>query len=94
MLDKNMLWRHIGAMKLRQYLSEFGLTQEQFAEAVGISQSVVSRLVREESYASLEILLRIRDHTNGAVTPNDFLPPPPLARDSAAMAPAEQDAAE
>ncbi len=64
-------------MKLRQYLSEAGMTQEQFAAAIGVSQSVISRLSRGQSDVSLGVLRRILDATNGVVTPNDFLPANP-----------------
>jgi transcriptional regulator with XRE-family HTH domain len=63
-------------MKLARYLSENGLTQEQFAGRIGVSQAWLSRLAGGSVYASFEVLLRVQEATDGAVTPNDFLPPP------------------
>lgn len=61
-------------MKLDQYLSEHDLTDTAFAALIGRTQSSVSRLRRSETRPDWETLERIQAATNGAVTPNDFLP--------------------
>ena len=60
-------------MKLRVYLDENSITHAAFAEAIGVSQQTVSRYVVGERFPRLEIMGRIVQATENAVTPNDFL---------------------
>jgi DNA-binding transcriptional regulator YdaS (Cro superfamily) len=61
-------------MKLSEYLQKNNLTQSEFAAQLGVSQPHISRLLSGVSGVPLRVLDRIRDLTNGDVTPNDFLP--------------------
>ncbi len=67
-------------MTLEDYLASKGLTQEEFALSIGISQSTVSRLSSGTGNASLALLKDIFEATRGAVTPNDFLPQEPIRK--------------
>lgn len=60
--------------KLSSYLSSQKITQRQFAEAVGVDQSVVSRLTRLEMMPSLELAVKIQNATGGAVPATSWIP--------------------
>lgn len=67
-------------MRLDEYLNQKkgeGLTEEAFASRVGLSQGQVNRLRRGASRPSFNTLVRIRDATEGQVTPDDFIGPEP-----------------
>ena len=61
-------------MKLSDWLSENEISDADFGAMIGRSRSAVSRLRREETQPDWETAASIRSATNGAVTPNDFLP--------------------
>jgi predicted XRE-type DNA-binding protein len=62
------------SVKLREWLAENQMTQEQFTGVSGIGQSTISRLCLG-GICSSKAALKIYDVTEGAVTPNDiFLP--------------------
>ncbi len=86
LLDMHMHLMHFPAMKLAQYLSDQGLTDEAFAATVGISQSQISRLKRGISRPSWETLAAIEKVSGGLVTASDFL------SGASASAPAEDAA--
>jgi len=52
-----------------------GMTEEQFGASVGISQAQVNRLRNGKGPPSAGLIARIRDATDGMVTPNDWFPP-------------------
>lgn len=59
-------------MDLKTYLAETGQTNTAFAELIGVSPMAVSRYVRRERRPRDEVLIKIREVTNGRITPNDF----------------------
>ena len=59
-------------MKLETYLRENSLTDEAFASRIGISQYQVSRIKRDKSWPTRDVMKRIAEVTDGAVTANDF----------------------
>lgn len=59
-------------MKLETYLRDNSLTDEAFASQIGISQSQVSRIKRDKSWPTRDLMKRIAEVTDGAVTANDF----------------------
>lgn len=61
-------------MDLETYLSTRGMTDAAFAAQVGLERSVVTRLRNKKATPSMASAARIFDATDGAVTPNDFLP--------------------
>lgn len=61
-------------MTLHDYLVLTKLTEAAFAKSVGISQPHVGRLRGGKNWPSRDLMARIREVTNGAVTPDDFLP--------------------
>ena len=63
-------------MKLKDYLTKKDLSQAQFSEMIGVSQSFVSQLVNGERLPSLTIATKIRVATNGAVTESDWIDRP------------------
>jgi DNA-binding XRE family transcriptional regulator len=60
--------------KLTRYLKDRQITQKQFAEAIGIHQTTVSRLCDRTFVPSLTIALKIEEFTGGAVRGSDLLP--------------------
>jgi len=61
-------------MKLADFLSERGMSQTEFAAAIGVSQVAVSRYLAGQRMPRIEQLSRIRQFTQGAVTADDFVP--------------------
>ena len=60
-------------MKLAQYLEKKRISQRQFAERTGLSESTVSFLVRDMVWISRDAAQRIAAATRGKVTANDFV---------------------
>lgn len=60
-------------MKLHDYLTLKGITDEAFGRKIGCSQSQVSRIKRGVSKPSLGLIERIALATGGAVRANDFM---------------------
>lgn len=58
-------------MTLSEFLSERGLTDERFAQSVGVSRTTVLRW-RNGLIPERETMSRIVEATDGEVTPNDF----------------------
>lgn len=63
-------------MTLDQYLTATGISEATFGRLIDLSQPHVHRLRTGESWPSRDTALRIREVTSGAVSANDFLPPP------------------
>lgn len=61
-------------MKLAEYMDANELTQPELAKRLSVSQSAISQWLSGARFPKPEMLSRIRDLTDGAVTPNDFLP--------------------
>jgi transcriptional regulator with XRE-family HTH domain len=61
-------------MTLSDYLKLNGITEVEFAALIGRSQSAVNRIKLGRRQPDWETLRRIAKATQGAVTPNDFLP--------------------
>lgn len=59
-------------MRLDDYLRRKGLTQAQFAEMIGTTQTTVFRYINGR-WPSREAALAIEKATNGRVTAKDFL---------------------
>jgi len=66
-------------MKLSKYLEVTGTTQRAFARKVDRTDSQISRWLRGERRPDWDSMLRIREVTEGVVTPNDFLELPQMA---------------
>lgn len=62
-------------MTLDQYLAETKMTEKAFAQLVGLSQPHINRLRKGKGWPQREALERIRLHTGGKVTADDFLAP-------------------
>lgn len=56
-----------GMNPLAQYLSRKKIRQTDFAQAVGVTQAMVSRLANGAAHPSPEVALRIEKETHGAV---------------------------
>jgi len=76
LLDMHMHEMHVADMKLADYLSSRGLTDEAFASLVGMSQSQISRIKRGISRPSWSAVEVIERATGGEVSASDFLPRP------------------
>lgn len=63
-----------GGMTLHDYLVLTKTTEAAFAAAVGVTQPHIWRLRSGKNWPSRRLMARIREETNGAVTPDDFLP--------------------
>lgn len=60
--------------KLREYRSERGLSQEDFARTVGVKKATISRIEKGRRVPSMGLVSRICEATGGALNANDFLP--------------------
>lgn len=60
-------------MTLAEYLAVNGIKASTFADTISVPPSTVLRLLKGERSPRLELLKKIMEATNGAVTPNDFL---------------------
>lgn len=71
-------------MTLEDYLTTNEITDAEFAKRIERDPGTVSRLRRGLTKPDWQTLPRIFDATNGAVTPNDFLPAEPTDEGEAA----------
>ena len=60
-------------LTLREYLDRNEITQEGFAEKIGVSGPYISLLCKARYWPGADVMMRIWHETNGQVTPNDFL---------------------
>ena len=60
-------------MTLAEYLRETGLSQQEFARRVGISQPTVSALLAGRRKPSLALMEKITRATNGLIPVGSFL---------------------
>lgn len=72
LLDMHMHAMHYCGMKLSDYLSSNGISDEAFALVVGMSQSQISRLRRGISRPSWGTVALIERATGGLVSAADF----------------------
>jgi transcriptional regulator with XRE-family HTH domain len=59
-------------MKLGEWLSLHGMSQQAFAEAAGLSQGAIARFVLGRRMPNRLAMRKIIDATDGQVMPNDF----------------------
>jgi transcriptional regulator with XRE-family HTH domain len=59
---------------LRVYRQQNKLSLAAVAAAVGVSKATIGRIEQGLQTPSLELMFRLVNETNGAVTPNDFMP--------------------
>lgn len=60
-------------MRLTEWFSaQPGLTQDALAKSLGVTQGRIAQLLGGD-LPSMQLAIRIKEHTAGAVTPNDFL---------------------
>ena len=62
-------------MKLRTYLDQHRISASEFARLINVRRMTVHRYLGDR-VPRPEILKRITEATNGAVTANDFIEPP------------------
>lgn len=66
----------VAMMTLREYLTQNGMTYQQFADAIGVSQAAVSRYVNQERVNGRvprrPVMRRIMEVTGGVVGPESF----------------------
>ena len=63
---------NIVGMTLKDYIAMPGHTATGIANAVGVSVSTITRASDGETIPSRELMVKITEHTKGAVKPNDF----------------------
>jgi transcriptional regulator with XRE-family HTH domain len=61
----------ITAMQFAEWFRSSGLTQQAFADRVGVTQGRIAQLLDGDA-PSLALAIKIMDATGGAVTPNDW----------------------
>lgn len=59
-------------MKLKLFIEDKNITQQQVADELGTTQENVSRWVNGETIPSLENMKKIIEWSGGKVQPNDF----------------------
>jgi len=62
-------------MKLTDYLSHTGMSAETFAKKLDVTVSAVNFWRNGDRTPRIAQMRKIFDATDGAVTPNDFMPP-------------------
>lgn len=73
-IDTNVHDMHNEGMKLEVYLDQNGITDDAFAQAIGVSRSMVTKLRHQTTKPSADTALRIERVTLGAVMLVDLLP--------------------
>jgi transcriptional regulator with XRE-family HTH domain len=63
-------------MTLSEYLAQQSIKVSAFAAKVGVPPSTISRVIKRQREPGLDLLAKIMEATDGAVTPNDFLSAP------------------
>lgn len=61
-------------MTLSDFLSQAGITERSFGDAIGVTQSAVSKYCKGLRRPRPTVVLAIMKATGGKVTANDFLP--------------------
>lgn len=70
-------------MKLEAFLYKSGMSRADFAQLVGVSEVSICRYILNSRMPKREVLFKIAEVTNGAVTPNDFVPQPEANEEAA-----------
>ena len=60
-------------MKLSEYLKETGLTQENFADLVGVTRPFITNILNGKKSPSIQLAGRIEEVTKGKVSLRDLL---------------------
>lgn len=60
-------------MTLAQYLAAIDKKPSVFAAELGVPASTITRILKGERSPGLDLMRRIREHTEGSVSPNDFV---------------------
>jgi transcriptional regulator with XRE-family HTH domain len=60
-------------MTLKEYLKKYNLTQQQFADRIGVKQGTVAKWVRNNKIPQTKYVILIIQETNCEVMPNDFV---------------------
>lgn len=61
-------------MTLHEYLAQHDKKPSAFAAEIGVPASTITRILNRERSPGLDLMSLIREKTDGAVQPNDFLP--------------------
>lgn len=69
----------LGMSKLSDHLRRSGMTQAQFARALGVDQATVSKLCRRKLQPSLQLAVHIERLTDGEVPTASWIATPYLA---------------
>lgn len=70
-------------MQLADYLARNNLSDAAFGDLIAVSRQAVHRYKTFDRFPERDVLARIREATNGEVTPDDFLPAPSLSPEPA-----------
>jgi transcriptional regulator with XRE-family HTH domain len=62
----------LGVMTLKEYLSSLTITDAEFGEKIGVSQSQISRIKHGKTSPSLEVIVAIEKMTKGKVRAEDI----------------------
>ena len=60
-------------MRLSEYLALQKIKPSEFARRIEVSRAAVARYISGDRFPEPSVLIRIRDVTDGDVTPDDFL---------------------
>lgn len=60
-------------MKLHEYMAREGVSDGEFASLIGKTRMAVFRYRTERRTPTPDVMAKIAEVTNGAVTPNDFV---------------------
>jgi predicted transcriptional regulator len=62
-------------MKLADFLSQRAMSQTEFANSVGVTTASISRYISGDRLPSAAVMRKIREVTEGKVTPDDLVEP-------------------
>lgn len=71
-------------MELKTYLATHAMTDAYFAELIGVDRSSVTRMRHGGQAPRADVMRKIAEVTDGAVTPNDFFGVDPRQEGAAA----------
>jgi transcriptional regulator with XRE-family HTH domain len=74
--------------KIREYRESIGLSQEDFAKALKVQKSTISRIETGKRTPSVGLVTRICEHSKGVLTANDVIDiasAPPLTPEGASQ---------
>ncbi len=72
MKGKTKTKKHFTHVKLNQYLTDIGATQEQFADTISVSPGYLNQILHGKRKPGINALMRLVEATGGYIALDDF----------------------